>query len=705
MDPKDNIQTVNWQFDISTFRLLGRELITNRITAVFELVKNCYDANAENVWVEFHNVGAKSEHSRIIIRDDGIGMSEDEIKNSWMVVGTSSKRRKLVSDPPYNRIYIGDKGIGRFAVGKLGSRLMIRTKKTDQTVRNILEIDWNEYENISSRQLNLFDKNETKYFTDIPNKFWTEASEKNDKGTELIISFVREIWTKPDIDRLYKELSKLISPLNNLSYPFNIAIRSNEHESYEQKSVESIAVEEFASEYFSLEYDLNSQTQEIIKHDKGRLIRVSREKPSFGFIKFRLYYFDQYAKGKFKKTYKGTPFEDFIDGIKVYRNGLITTPFAEHEAHQDKKRDILGIDKRRYSGFFEKVSSKDLLGIVEITKDLNPKIIDATARQDFVINKEYTAFKNFIIEQIYELEKYLKYRKNIEQGKTSQELKTAADEIGAFTERIKEIEKKHPTVKKDLAPLTKDARKIKISVERGIKEFKRKENLYLSMLSLQEFAGMLAHAVKTKIGQIRDTAKFLSERFPDEKYIDQFKVMAKKIYHHMIAMNQAVEYALSFSKADTEPYETDMKQVIENVFEQNSFRFSQEKIRPIIEIKESLILVIAKKIFEDILQQLIDNSVKALKNTENKIIKCSAVADADKLIIYFSDNGAGIKDGDKEKIFEIYFTTTHEEGGSGLGLWIADTRIKQLNGEILVAENEFKPSGTTFQMTLPFKKR
>ena len=47
---------LKWRFDISTFRLIGRELITDRITALFELVKNCYDANATRVDVVFENV-------------------------------------------------------------------------------------------------------------------------------------------------------------------------------------------------------------------------------------------------------------------------------------------------------------------------------------------------------------------------------------------------------------------------------------------------------------------------------------------------------------------------------------------------------------------------------------------------------------------------------------------------------------------------
>jgi anti-sigma regulatory factor (Ser/Thr protein kinase) len=113
-----NNQTLKFNFDISTFRLIGRELITDRITALVELVKNCYDANAENVTVEFINVFQKSLDSKIIISDDGKGMSSLDIKNKWMIIGTPDKRDNRKSSPPYNRMCVGKKGIGRFAVDK-----------------------------------------------------------------------------------------------------------------------------------------------------------------------------------------------------------------------------------------------------------------------------------------------------------------------------------------------------------------------------------------------------------------------------------------------------------------------------------------------------------------------------------------------------------------------------------------------------------
>ena len=108
-----NKNTLKWRFDVNTFRLLGRDLITDRITALFELVKNSYDANAESVTIEFVNVGTKNGESKIIIIDNGIGMTLSDIENKWMVIGTNSKRKELYSPEPFKRRYIGEKGIGR----------------------------------------------------------------------------------------------------------------------------------------------------------------------------------------------------------------------------------------------------------------------------------------------------------------------------------------------------------------------------------------------------------------------------------------------------------------------------------------------------------------------------------------------------------------------------------------------------------------
>ena len=117
--------SLKWRFDVSTFRLIGRDLITDRITALFELVKNCYDANAQNVIVSFENVAAGESGAIITIEDDGFGMSFEDIRDKWMVIGTSSKRKEPFSPEPFNRKCVGEKGIGRFAVDKLGDKVNI----------------------------------------------------------------------------------------------------------------------------------------------------------------------------------------------------------------------------------------------------------------------------------------------------------------------------------------------------------------------------------------------------------------------------------------------------------------------------------------------------------------------------------------------------------------------------------------------------
>ena len=75
----NNDQVLKWRFDVSTFRLIGRDLITDRVTALFELIKNCYDANATEVTVSFENVGSENKESVIVIKDNGFGMSFDDI--------------------------------------------------------------------------------------------------------------------------------------------------------------------------------------------------------------------------------------------------------------------------------------------------------------------------------------------------------------------------------------------------------------------------------------------------------------------------------------------------------------------------------------------------------------------------------------------------------------------------------------------------
>ena len=101
--------------------LIGEDLISDEAVAVVELVKNSYDADASKVIVRFD-----AEESRLVVEDDGHGMSLDTVLQTWFEPGTVSKKRTERS--PKGRIYQGAKGIGRFASARLARSLYLESR-------------------------------------------------------------------------------------------------------------------------------------------------------------------------------------------------------------------------------------------------------------------------------------------------------------------------------------------------------------------------------------------------------------------------------------------------------------------------------------------------------------------------------------------------------------------------------------------------
>src|SRR3972149_5872362 len=154
------------QFKISSDlkNIIGKELITDDFIAIFELVKNSYDALANKVDIIFDNIKNKKnpEKARIVVADDGEGMSYKDLLNKWLFVAYSEKKPKQPITTADNqdfrdkiqekRVFAGAKGIGRFSCDKLGSKLVLYTKKEDEEVIHILRMDWNKFEKDSKKQ-------------------------------------------------------------------------------------------------------------------------------------------------------------------------------------------------------------------------------------------------------------------------------------------------------------------------------------------------------------------------------------------------------------------------------------------------------------------------------------------------------------------------------------------------------------------------
>jgi signal transduction histidine kinase len=703
---------LQWRFDVNTFRLLGRELITDRVTAVFELVKNCYDANSTKVTVKFSDITSPDKSKRqIIISDDGMGMSFEDIRDKWMVVGTNSKRSKLYSGEPFNRKFVGEKGIGRFAVDKLGEKLLLTTKVKDETQWLNVTINWDEYE----KEALDFSSNEMTLFTEINNDYYFTEAEYKECGTTLTISNVDEIWTDSDIERLYKELSKLVSPFYPLNPPFEIYIHCDEFKHYINRQVKADTIK-FYSHFAEITYDSVRNQQQTLRFNEttGKIFTEWVDIKSFGPLEMKIYYFNESAKRKYNAFYKND--DTRIDGFRIYRDGLVATPFAEYESDVNKKRDILGIEKRRWRAAFDKVATREIIGIIDITKAGNHKIIDATNRQDFLDNAEYRLLKEFIIEQVDIFSEVKLFERIQKKTLVEKELQKAGNDVKNFeaeiTKLAEKLSRENPKLINILEPLKQRASDLNTTISQSIneqrkyqKDVARKENIYLSLMSLQEYAANISHAVRTSLGKIKRMAEFFMANFPNPELNQYFLDYSTKIFDEMNTLIKVTDFMLSYARADIDSEDFNVREVLQDLFvNQYERTFSDEKIEVRLEIKDDFILHTNKRFFQDIFQNLISNSIKALRSCEIKLIKCSGFLDTDNFTIYFSDNGIGVDKGDEKWIFEIYNTRTAEYGGAGIGLFTVEKRIEALKGNIQLVENELKPRGATFKITIPFDR-
>ncbi len=693
---------LKWRFDVSTFRLIGRDLITDRVTALFELVKNCYDANATEVTVLFENVGIEKNDSTITITDNGFGMSFVDIRDKWMVIGTSNKRSNPYTPFPFHRKCVGEKGIGRFAVDKLGDKVNIITKQEGDEKWLNVEIDWESYYNNSnSQQLSLF--------TDIENHYeFSPAQENAEHGTTLNITNVREVWVEDDIQRFIAEVARLISPFENIRFPFRIRVIAPEYniDTYANKSIEDVNL---ATVHFSISYNKETGKQETVffnEHTGQIDIRQTAIK-SFGGVQMRVYFFDEMARRKYRKEFPNNQ----IDGIKIYRDGVITTPFAESETSNDKKRDILGIDKRLWQDIFNRVSTREIIGIVGITKADNPNIIDATNRQDFVDNNEYRELKEFIIAQLDAIERFKEYTRKIRKQQNTDTLESAGADLQSFISSVESIAEQNPELKDRLSPVVAQAKKTGKAVKTAIKdkkeaeeEFARKENIYMSIMSLQEYAIHITHAVRTTLNKIRDRVEYFNLFFPDPNDQEIFERYAKEMYGEFVNVNKVIDYMLSYSQANIQPEDILFNDTVREIFTEYQPIFAANNIKTDIILPEKIILKNThRQFFRDIIQNILDNSIKALKNAEAKIIRCSVTIRDKALTMKISDTGTGIPIDKRAWVFGIYNTTTQDQGGAGIGLYIVKTRVESLKGTIAVVDSEFGDVGTTIQIELPFK--
>ena len=191
-------ETTELAFDVDAALLveLGERLVARRSTALAELIKNAYDADATEVIVSFENVASPS--GAIVVVDDGTGMNFEAMKRGWMRIATNDAAINARS-AKFGRPRTGAKGVGRFACGRLASRLSLEStsRLAGGSEQINAEFNWRNFE--PGRDL-----------SDIKAKVTHEFfAQERPTGTMLRLSALADTWTVKDIDALQAELDDL----------------------------------------------------------------------------------------------------------------------------------------------------------------------------------------------------------------------------------------------------------------------------------------------------------------------------------------------------------------------------------------------------------------------------------------------------------------------------------------------------------------
>ena len=215
-DEIEKLEITQIPFTVSarTARLIGQENFANAEGAIIELVKNSYDADASVCVVIVDPV-----NDNIRILDNGDGMTEQIIRNQWMTIGTDDKK---INFKTKSRVKTGAKGIGRFALDRLGKSSIMVTK-TLESDSLVWDVDWNQFENtgavISDIKATLQVGNsdfwgeiiEMQNFTGLKEPiidFW-----KEEKGTLISIDNLKDTWDEKATQSLFSNFEILVPPL------------------------------------------------------------------------------------------------------------------------------------------------------------------------------------------------------------------------------------------------------------------------------------------------------------------------------------------------------------------------------------------------------------------------------------------------------------------------------------------------------------
>lgn len=693
--------------------LIGRDLITNNTIAIFELVKNAYDAGSSKVEIKFinfkksyNNTVISNQNSYIEIKDNGNGMTFQEIKNYWMELGTPHKEEEKIVRVRHdyinnvvNRIVNGEKGIGRFGVDKIGSKLTLESNSSIESQKTRVFFDWNKFNDRS------------KLLEEIPCEYeFIDKISDDETGLKLKISNLRDNWTSNDIEKLKKDLKKFLSPIEEENSDFKILFeyiyRDEKNETITEKDIIINDSYEYLKTFINAEVDTNGLIKFEIS-DKEKVVDkhefIYEEAAKFGSAKVQIYYVDKVDKSTFTKR-MGLRTSDY-GNIKIFKDNFRIMPYGEPH------NDWLEIDKRHSQGIFRTIGTRDIIGHILLSNDKNSGnnvLKEATDRVGFIEDvPEFESLKKFIWKVIEYLENYIFSRIKEQAKETSKFLKQesgsikndAQDLIKSFNKIINSTDlpksQKNDIIIELKSKSSEFNRKIN-NIENASKQIENQIKIFTQITSKEGILFDMLHAIKNKLSvidaQIIDFELDIEESGLPIK-TDTMKIAFQDIYK---LVDEALN-KVTASKLNKDKY--DINEILKETINFHTSKLRNENIEISLELTENRVIAKCnKELMKNVFENLFNNSIKALKKHKDRKIIIETRVNGKNIEIYFSDNGSGIPKDNIPFIFSLWSSNT---GGSGIGLATARDIMEEHNGKIGVVELNKDNISTTIFIQIP----
>ena len=699
--------------DSTIAEVLGVQNFTNEESAVLELVKNAYDAQSLDVVIIISK-------TQIIIEDNGIGMNRQKILESWMHVGISDKKY-IIGDGESARVLAGSKGVGRFAIARLGAKASVYTKM-DQQQAVLWRTDWN----INTLEI---------------------YQEIKERGTKIVIEQLRDNWTESRVRNLreflsrtynddkmkiqveYKEDRKFVTRyFGKIQLGVNcVSVIELRYVANLQKLVCTIESDEFKENVKELCPDMDIKEQKIelnivdelndMKSDLSEEATLEEWKEileNVGDFSAELY-FSLKNPSTFdaeKYFYKHRILDNRYEaGVVLYRNAFSISSY-------EGRKDWLGFGKRfrispaaasHPTGSW-RVRENQISGKVIIDKKENKGLTDLINRQGLVENDIYKVFVAIIVAGINSFERY---RQNIvrcianKTAESKEEKKTkvidsvmknpekltklSSEEKKLFFDELEQMKKENRVSKKQMDETERrykyDIRLLNMLATSGLKAISIAHEMYNDRNSIDENVHYIIKALKRyelwDVVNDPENTKYMHRDVP--ALLEKNRRVNRKIITFMDVMLSESEKE-QFIPEDVKVYELFKK--IKSIWEKD---YSWISIQ--LHIEEGLEYRSAKDIFRVIFDNLILNSIQ--QNDVENILEIHIYAEKKGKYInmVYKDKGKGLSEKykfDPMRILEVHETSRKK--GHGIGMWIVNNTITNTGGKGLKIEglNGFK---------------